>query len=342
MELLERYMQAVKFWLPRQQKQDIIAELSEDIHSEIEEKETELGRKLTEAEIESILKQRGRPVLVANRYLPQEHLIGPVLFPVYRFVLKIVLLCYLVSWVLRWAGLLIFNSGYRAEYTGPAWISALGSMFGSLWSAAFVAAGTVTLVFAILERAQAKSGFLNDWDPRKLPPVRNPNLIPRSASIIELCVGMIFCLWWTAHMHSQVMVNLPSLRISLSPQWRYFYWGFLILALVNIFLAGVNLMRPYWTGLRATFRLLSDVAGLAVFFWLFKSNILVEIAAANVSPERAAGLTRAINLVWMPRMVPVVLILAVVIGVVDVFRIVRVRKLSAVHPAGTGKSAVIA
>jgi hypothetical protein len=31
MELLERYLQAVKFWLPKKQKQDIIAELSEDI-----------------------------------------------------------------------------------------------------------------------------------------------------------------------------------------------------------------------------------------------------------------------------------------------------------------------
>lgn len=341
MELLERYLQAVKFWLPRQQKQDIIAELSEDIHSEIEEKEKELGRKLSEAEIETVLKQRGRPLLVANRYLPQEHLIGPVLFPIYRFVLKIVLLCYLVPWVLVWIGLLIFNSGYRPEHSSQAWISALASMWGSLWFAAFVAVGTVTLIFAILERTQAKSGFLEDWDPRKLPPVRNRNLIPRSSSVIELCAGMIFCLWWTANVHSPTVLNLPSLRISLSPLWRYFYWGYLILALCNISLAGVNLMRPYWTGLRATLRLLSDAAGIALLFWLLKANILVEIAAATVSAEKAAELTRAINHVWMPRMLPVVLILAVVIAVVDVFRIMRV-KMSDLHPPGTGKSAVMA
>ena len=341
MQLIERYLQAVKFWLPRQQKQDIIAELSEDIHSEIEEKETELGRPLTEVEIETILKQRGRPMLVANRYLPQEHLIGPVLFPIYRFVLKIVLLCYLVPWVLVWIGLLFFNSGYRAEHTGPAWISALGSIWGSFWFAAFVAVATVTLIFAILERAQAKSGFLRDWDPHKLPPVRNPNLIPRASSVFELCAGMIFCLWWTANMHSPILLNLPSLRISLSSEWRYFYWGFLILALVNISLAGVNLMRPYWTGLRATFRLLSDAAGIALFFWLLKANLLVEIAATTVSAQKAAELTRAINSVWMPRMLPAVVILAVVIAVVDVFRIVRV-KMSDVRPASTGKFAVMA
>src|SRR5260370_32357604 len=82
MELLDRYLQAVKFWLPKAQKQDIIAELSEDIRSQIEEKENELGRKLNEAEVEAILIQRGSPIVVANRYLPHRHCIGPFLFPV--------------------------------------------------------------------------------------------------------------------------------------------------------------------------------------------------------------------------------------------------------------------
>jgi hypothetical protein len=31
MELIERYLQAVNFWLPKRQKHDIINELSEDI-----------------------------------------------------------------------------------------------------------------------------------------------------------------------------------------------------------------------------------------------------------------------------------------------------------------------
>src|SRR5450432_2936962 len=98
MELLDRYLQAVRFWLPRAQQQDIIAELSEDLRSQIEEKETELGRSLSEAEVEDILKKRGRPALVANRYLPQRSLIGPLLFPIYCFVMKVVGLCYLVPW----------------------------------------------------------------------------------------------------------------------------------------------------------------------------------------------------------------------------------------------------
>src|SRR5689334_8746084 len=109
MDLLDRYLQAVRFWLPRAQQDDIIAELSEDIRSEIEEKESALARKLNPAELEALLKQRGRPMLVANRYLPQRSVIGPALFPAYLLVLKIVMLCYLLPWFLVRVGLFVFD-----------------------------------------------------------------------------------------------------------------------------------------------------------------------------------------------------------------------------------------
>jgi hypothetical protein len=338
MQLLERYLQAVKFWLPKEQKEDIIAELSEDIRSQIDEKEIELGRKLNEVELESILKQRGRPILVANRYLPQEHLIGPVLFPIYRLVLKIVMLCYVVPWTVTWIALLIFNSGYAAKFVGHSWVEALGYLWASLWSTAFLAAGIVTLIFAILERVQLKSHFLEEWNPRKLPPVNNPNVIRRFNSILELAANMIFCVWWTAHMSSNVVLNEVNLRISLAPAWRYFFWGFLLIALINIALAIANLARPYWTARRATFRLVTDIAGSALFCWLLKSNLLVEIAAASLSPAKAVQLTTVINL-WMARMFPVAVIFGVVIAVVNIFRIVRVTAPSAHIPGETAAMA---
>src|ERR1700724_3595969 len=115
MELLDRYLQAVKFWLPKKQQQDIIAELSEDLRSQIEDREAELGRNLNESEIAALLKQRGRPVLVANRFLPQESLIGPVLFPIYLFVLKIVAAFYMVPWILVWIGIAVSRAVLSAH-----------------------------------------------------------------------------------------------------------------------------------------------------------------------------------------------------------------------------------
>ena len=42
-DLLDRYLNAIKFWLPSGQQKDIIAEIAEDLHSQIDERETALG-----------------------------------------------------------------------------------------------------------------------------------------------------------------------------------------------------------------------------------------------------------------------------------------------------------
>jgi hypothetical protein len=324
MDLLDRYLQAVKFWLPRAQKQDIIAELSEDIRSQIEDKETELGRTLTEAEVASILRHLGRPVLVANRYLPQRHLIGPVWFPVYRFVLTVVVACYLVPWILVWIGLMIFNPAYRAAHSGASLTGALGHAWGGFWLAAVIATGTVTVVFAVLERFQEKSPFLENWDPRKLPAVRDPNKIPRATSILGLVANIVFCSWWITAMWSPLILDRPDVRITLAPVWRVFFWGFLIGALANIAEAGVNLLRPYWTRRRAGLRLVSNLIGSALFCALCRSEIVAAISVATVAPAKTLEITNAINR-WMSQAFPIAVGVGLLVLAVDVHRIIRAR-----------------
>ena len=51
MQLLDRYLEAMKFWLPESEQEDILKELSENILAQAEDKEEELG-KYTLAELE--------------------------------------------------------------------------------------------------------------------------------------------------------------------------------------------------------------------------------------------------------------------------------------------------
>jgi len=324
MELIDRYLQAVGFWLPKGQQQDIIAELSEDLHSQIEEKETELGRSLNDTEIEAVLKQRGRPVLVANRYLPQRSLIGPVLFPIYVFVLKIVAAFYLVPWILVWIGMMSLSSSYRAGHTSAGWLGAIGSAWSAWWFTAFFALGTVTIVFAGLEYLQAKSRFLEDWNPRQLPPARNPNQIPRTGSVIEVVVNLIFGVWWIDVMSSPVILNRPEIRIVLSPVWRYLFWSFLFLALINTVTAGVNLARPYWTVVRASIRLATNGAASALFCWMLNAGAIAQITGAGLSAARALEVTNAVN-AGLAKTLPVAVATGVVIALLDARRIFRVK-----------------
>ena len=57
MELIDRYLQAVKWMLPRKQQDDVVRELNDEILSRVEEKEDALDRPLTEDEQVALLKQ---------------------------------------------------------------------------------------------------------------------------------------------------------------------------------------------------------------------------------------------------------------------------------------------
>ena len=91
MDLLRRYLQAVGTYLPKSQQDDILKELGENLRSQMEDKEAELGRPLNEDEVAAILKKHGHPMFVAAHYRQTRHLIGSTLFPVYWFVMKIIL-----------------------------------------------------------------------------------------------------------------------------------------------------------------------------------------------------------------------------------------------------------
>ena len=324
MELIERYLQAVKFWLPKEQKQDIIAELSADIYSQVEERESELGRKLNKAEVEDILKQRGRPVLVANRYQPQQFLIGPVLFPIYTFVLKMIAVGYLLPWVLIWIAIVTYSPTYRAGHGG--WPGSIGTAWAGLWSTAFTVIGTATVVFVVLEQVQAKNHFMEKWEPRKLPPVRNPNQIKRFNSIIEIvAVGLFGIVWWLTYFSSRQVFNYPGIRIVLTSSWWYFFWGFFVVNVANITLSAFNLARPYWTVQRAMLKFVIDLVGAGLFCWLVKVRVLGEIVVHGMAPERAATMVQTINNL-MALCFPYAVLVCAAIAFGNAYRIVRVSR----------------
>lgn len=321
MELIERYLQAVGFWLSKTQKQDILAELSEDIRSQVDDKESELGRKLTENDVEEVLKLRGSPIMVANRYLPQQHLIGPVLFPIYRLVMKMAFLFYAIPWLVIWLCISSYIPSYHAQSAGEFITTALHG----LWVTLLYTFASVTFAFAVLEKYALKSGFLEKWDPRKLPPLRAPNRIKRSNSIAEIVALVVTFIWWIDFMLSPVMVNRPDVRIVLAPGWRYYSWWIVVLIVVTIATSVLNLLHPYWTRFRASIRFATDVVGWGMFAWLCKANIVAEISVRNVSPEKTAQIANAINF-WMGRSFPIIVAVGIIIAAIDVYRIFHVKR----------------
>jgi len=264
-DLVDRYLQAVHFWLPKSHRQeDLIAELGEDLRSQIEEKESVLGHPLEAAEMAAILKQCGSPMMVAGRLGPKRHLIGPPLFPIYEFVLKMVLLWILVP-------VFIFIVGpVNLANAGGDWGSAVVSTLASLWSGLFIAAGIVTLVFAIVERTSAQVGAECKWDPLKLPPVRKDERKPSMLkAVCELGFGCFGLVWLLLLPHYPFMILGPAaLFLKAAPLWHTFYIPVLLLSTLGLLRSAVTLARPQWTWFPPLSQLLHSALTLILLSYL--------------------------------------------------------------------------
>lgn len=295
-DLIDRYLQAVKFWLPRNNKRDIVQELSEDLRSGIEEREKLLGYELNEEEIAGFLKRRGRPIVVASRYFPQQYLIGPVLFPIYSFVLKMVGLFYVVPWILVWIGFLIFDRSYRARHLG----FGLVDDWANLCRIGLFLFAVITILFAVLERVQAaRSYFFDDWDPRNLPKLRQRRTTSsRTRNFIELFFNAYFVVWWLAvgyYPHS--FFGFASDLFRTAPALGAYYWPIWGLALINLTQQIINAFRPQWNWLRPATLLLTNTIFAALLGFMLRTQSLVVIQPQYSQVERYARASGIVNIV---------------------------------------------
>jgi hypothetical protein len=286
METLDRYLRAVKFWLPREQKQDILAELSDDLRSQIEEQESELGRPLGKAEIEAILKKSGPPMLVAGRYLPERYLIGPALFPIYWFVLRLGWMCFFLPWLVVGIALQVFAG--LSGHSNPVIVHLLDPFLRSV----LINFVTITVVFGLIDRHQRKTGFLEDGTLSKAPIVRDPNRISLASSITELSWDAMLLLWWVNVLR---IPGMSAIGITASPViQRFFYWPIVILLLCQGGIACVNIFRAHWNPGRAAIRGFVDGFSLLVVFsllviWLTGGTFVAFTSAKLTAAEIAAG-----------------------------------------------------
>lgn len=236
MDLIDRYLKSVRLLLPLDQRDDIAAELRDVLMTRREEKVEALGRDLTRQEDEALLKEFGHPLTVAGRYGPQRYLIGPELYPVFIFVLRIVLACVIAGGLI--AGL---TQGMIVRLP-PA--TAIKTAVGTIWTGGFASLGIVTLIFAVLQRQPVRERMLGDWNPRDLPrttPRRRPRWYDHVAGIV---VQSIFVLWWVGWARFEpvsIISDHAVLQLVFAPIWHALYWPVLALSAAIIVVNAIKL-----------------------------------------------------------------------------------------------------
>jgi hypothetical protein len=312
MELLDSYLQAVKFWLPKAQQDDIIKELSDNILSQMEDKESELGHPLNEGEQSAILKQHGHPMLAASRYWPRQYLIGPVLFPIYWFVLRIaVALAVAISFLSCLSVLAGANPAHEIE-----------QVLLRIPGVALTTFAWITAVFAALDYGQSKLKRLDKWDPASLPRIDKQTPPKTQAKPVgELIASAVFVLWWSLVPRFPILIFGPAQSfLKLSPGVFSLHTTILLLLLVPVAMQLIVVLRPASDWLRPISVLLSKIVALVIVNVLMKAGALV-LVSAN-APGNLAQIASVVNINFslVLAVISIVVVLQILMTVVRLIR----------------------
>lgn len=221
-DLIERYLYAVTRRLPKEQRADIEKELAGLIEDMLAQKAAD-GEPSAE-DVKTVLLELGKPADLAAKYRgSKNYLIGPDYYSLYITVLKIVLAAVAGGMTLALiVGAVAGGRGNLLPYFGNA--------VSNLISALFQAFGWVTVVFALMQRYNAKIDEKDkQWNPSELPEVpakkaRIPKGEPIAGIIFTVlaivlfnAVPEIFGIHWFGETHTFVPIFNTDVFKSMLP-----------------------------------------------------------------------------------------------------------------------------
>jgi hypothetical protein len=308
MTQLDHYLNAVGLLLPKDvDKRDVLTELAEHLRSAIEDRESELGRALTEQEEQAVLAAHGDPFVVASRYGKRGpgftfgpiRIISPAAFPVYVGVLALILAINVIAFVVE-------------SFLGtPVWPRLPRHLGGLL--IIFVA---VTVAFAgvdiFLERSRRRQPAASEawlfWTPYL-------KYVPRwysASGLIFLAVAALaWGAWWgTWPRSAEAVFGAPAAALALHPDWLLFERTLLALLIAGAVLRAVSLVRPDLDWLPPFVRLAVNIVATALVLPMLRSAPFITVsdlgAIAAEAPQLAAdiddglrGWLRGFGLYWL-------------------------------------------
>jgi len=291
-DLIDRYLAAVSALLPKDQRQDIIAELRDLIMNRVEEAEAKTGRPLDKRETEALLREIGHPIAVAGRYGPRQSLIGPELYPFWEFGVKVALAIAAIAAIIPAAILVITGHG------GPHTIS---GVINDFIPTALSLIGCATLIGAAIERGWIKPGDFSQWKASDLPHIpQGKGLFVKSRfeGLFELIVTLLFIAWWTRLLPfpmGAIVYNDGDVGVVGHPIFKTLYWPILALAVVQAISSLLVVVKPSWVRSRASLEIICSLGGLALVAVLWPLQPLVTFVLPDAAGENLVRLQHTVD-----------------------------------------------
>ena len=263
MELIERYVYEVGRQLPRKQRADIQVELKSTLVDTLEDRVE--GEPSQDDEIQ-LLKEFGPPRKVAASYWPQgQYLIGPNLFPLFRMVVAIVILVFVIVRLVLLGVAVVFE---QEVFT---FLSVLDS-FSELVGSAFTAFSIIVIVFAILQRFDVKPDEDEEWDPRELPQIEPQDTVNRTGTVVEITFSLVI-IAVLLFLPDKIGVWVsPGTEILLNPVISSYIPLIILSILLGIALDVVLLWRGKWETSTRLAKIATNLLGLYVLYILIAGH----------------------------------------------------------------------
>ena len=277
MSMLENYLEEVRSYLPTSARDDIVAELRDELISLAGAKAQ--GREPSKKEWEEVLLSYGHPAKVAAKYFEVKPLIGAELTGLFWIALKpSAMIVFGLNAILTVIRILSGQSAWQAIPQGVH-----SAVNGFLF-----AVGLMIVVFAVLEQFNVKLDIFGAWHPKKLKPVADKTKVSRSSSVFEMICSAIFVAWWLDVLPFQNLIstNRASVQLSLTSAWSTVYYPILIITVLEIARAGAQFFRAYKTPLLSTARIVLNIASLSVIAYLVQQTALVNIVVESGHIEK--------------------------------------------------------
>jgi hypothetical protein len=274
MELIDRYVREVGRYLPRKNRADIQAELQSTLVDTLEARVA--GEPSRDDEIE-LLQEFGSPQTVAASYWPEgQYLIGPRLFPLFRMVVGIVLIVFVIVQLVLLGIAVVFN---QEVLTFLSVLDILGEMVGSV----FTAFSIIVIVFAILQRFDVRPETDQEWDPRDLPNIEETDTINRGGTVAEITFSLVIIAILLFLPDKIGVVISPGLEVILNPVIVSYIPVIILSIMLGIALDVILLLRGRWETSTRLAKIGTNLFGIYVLYLLITSH------NSWLAQEEAAG-----------------------------------------------------
>ena len=317
MNWLERYVQGVKRYLPKKNRDDIGDELMSVLGDKLEADKDRPLKDIGEAEVKDWVAGQEHPMITAASYQTYPEIVAREFYPPYFLTLKVVIGILI--------GIQIFTMGLSVLLGRVDVFSAVAGLLGGVLVNLLWGVGSVTLVFHIIGRQTSAKKLLKKWSVKDLPGTSGKwEQVAIGEKIFEVAIFVLMLVIINGYWPESWTENISDL-VYLNPATHRLIPWFNALLLLEITQNLWVIARPRWTKLKLAANLALSGLGLGFLAMVLGIDPLV-IISPDIVPEDPEFKIKN----WADRSLNVVIYIigAIILSEIgrDIYRIVKLKK----------------